>query len=160
MHKQFSSCEIVEIAIQIEKNGKEFYAELAKKADKKDLKKAFEGLVVAESDHIKTFEGIFNATCSYEPREVYPEDYFAYMNALAKQYIFTQKDKNRKLGQNVNTFEEAIQIGIQFEKDSILLYAELKRIVPEEEINRIDKLIEEEKKHLIILCDLIGGCAE
>ncbi|MBD3380040.1 MAG: hypothetical protein GF408_06235 [Candidatus Omnitrophica bacterium] len=158
MADSFSACEIVELGIQIEKNGKEFYMALAGKTGEPEARKAFKELAEAEEQHISVFEKIFKGACDYEPREAYPEEYFAYMNALASQYVFTRKGKGAEVAGSVSDYAEGITLGIGFEKDSILFYQEMKNMVPESDRGLVERLISEEKEHLSRLCSLKGGC--
>jgi len=156
MEKKFSGCEIVELGIHIEENGRDFYSTLARKTHNPQAVAIFEYLAGEEEKHIDTFRKIHAITCSYEPKEAYPEEYFAYMNSLASQYVFTQKNKGGKIAMGVKDYNEGIDLGIQFEKDSIHFYEEIKKIVPDKEKELIDQLISEERKHLKQLCDLKG----
>jgi rubrerythrin len=90
----------------------------------------------------------------YEPPEAYPGEYFAYMNALASSYVFTQKDKGEEAAKNTKNDEEAIGLGIGFEKESILFYVGMKKVVPEHDHKVIDELIMQEQSHLEQLSDL------
>ena len=157
MDKRFSSCEIVEMSIQIEKNGKDFYSAIAGKTEEPEVKKVFTYLAGEEEKHIEVFKGIFASTCDLSPEGAFPEDYFAYMNALAGQYVFTKKNKGAELAGSVGSRDEGIDVGITFEKDSILFFEEVKKAVPEKDRAAIDLLIEEEKKHLKQLLDLKSG---
>lgn len=154
MNKHFSGCEIVELGIQIEVNGRDFYTELSKAADDPDLRKVFEELARQEDDHIAAFKNIFSSTCEYEPKGAYPEEYFAYMNAMAGDHVFTQKGKGTEIAKSVKDNKEGIELGIGFEKDSILFYEEMKKYIPEKDASLVDKIIGEEKKHLKRLQEL------
>ncbi|MFH1847555.1 MAG: ferritin family protein [Candidatus Omnitrophota bacterium] len=160
MAEKFSGCEIVELAVQIEQNGKEFYSELIKKTDNSKIAEILGYLAEEENNHIDTMKEISGSMCDYNPPEAYPDEYFAYMKALASQYIFTQKDKGSDIAYNIRGYQEGIDMGIQFEKDSILFYEEMKKLVPEKGKELVGKVILEEKGHLTKLCDLRGGCED
>ena len=158
MDKSFSACELVELAIQIEKNGKDFYSKLGGLADNSESRKVFEYLANAEDKHITIFEKIFKKACDYSSEGAYPEEYFTFMKSLASDYIFTQANKGEEVAQRVKTFKEAVELGIEFEKESILFYEEMKKLVPEESRGVVDKVIEEEREHFEKLCKMKGGC--
>ncbi|MFH1877733.1 MAG: ferritin family protein [Candidatus Omnitrophota bacterium] len=160
MDRYFSACEIVEMGIQIEKNGADFYNGLADMAKNPEARAVFEHLAQAEERHIEVFQRISSDNCRYEPEGAYPDEYFSYMNALAGQYVFTRKDKGAELARTVKSYEEGIKLGINMEKDSILFYEEMRRIIPDSDRHLIDGLIAEEKKHLRELCELKGGCSD
>ncbi|MBD3296419.1 MAG: hypothetical protein GF392_03540 [Candidatus Omnitrophica bacterium] len=158
MAAKYSACEIVELAIQIEENGKRFYSDIKEMTDSSDAKEAFDHLAKAEDDHLKVFRDIFKGACDYSPEGAYPDEYFSFMNSLASEYIFTGKEKTGALSSGAKNYAEALELGIKMEKDSILFYQEMKKMVPGDSRATIDRIIREEKEHFRKLCDLKGGC--
>jgi len=154
MANVFGGSEIVEMGIQIEKNGKDFYDTLINQSKNKKAKEIFNYLAKEEEKHIAVFQKILDSAQKYEPPESYPGEYFAYMNALASDYVFTQKDKGNEIAKKTKNDKEAIELGIKFEKDSILFYEGMKKVVPERQQNIIDELIAQEKSHLLKLSEL------
>ena len=158
MADKFSGCEIAEIGVQIEKNGMEFYSELAKMTDNPKAKEVFGYLAEAETRHMEVFRKVHGTFCAYDPGGAYTDEYFAYLNAIAGQYVFTQKDRGVETARSVKNYQDGIDLGISLEKDSILFYLMVREMVPENERALVDAVISEEKKHLVDLCDLKGGC--
>lgn len=156
MKKAFVAEEIVEIGIQIEINGKDFYDVVAKKSKDKKAKEIFKYLSGEELKHIGVFRDILGAVKQYYPKEAYPQEYFAYMNSIASGHIFTQKDKGKETAKSVKNEIEAVNLGIRFEKESIIFYEEMKKIIPEKEIKPLEGLIREEEKHLADLTNIKG----
>jgi len=152
----FSPAEVVEMGIKIEENGKSFYDTVAKKSKNKNAQKVFELLATEEGNHIKRFEVILSQVKKYEPPEAYTEDYFSYIKSLSSEYVFTNKDKGEETARSAKTDKEALELGIGFEKQSILFYEEMKKFVLEGEQKIVSKLLEEEKEHLRKLNDLVG----
>jgi rubrerythrin len=150
----FAGSEIVEIGIQIEKNGRDFYNVLVGKSKSDKAKEIFKFLAQEEEKHILIFQGILEKTEKYEPPESYPGEYFAYMNSLASEYVFTKKDKGKEIAERTKSDGEAADLGIGFEKDSIIFYGGMKRVVPEYEHKLVDELIMQEQNHLRKLVDL------
>ena len=159
MPKKFSACELVDIAIQIEKNGRDFYSALAGKSKDPSVVEIFKYLSNDENQHIADFKKMFNSVCNYEPEGAYPEEYFAYMNTLAGQYVFTEEGKGKKMAEETKSMDEGINMAMALEKDSVLFYEEMKKNVPEKSIGFVDKIIGEEKKHITKLYELKGGNA-
>jgi rubrerythrin len=157
MSNTFSACEVIELSIQIEKNGREFYSELALRTDNAKAIAMFEYLAAQEEKHIDTFKEMFADACDYNPAGAYPEEYFAYMSSLSSSYVFTQKDKGKAVAAGVKDYNEGVDLGISFEKESILFYAAMKEVVPEKDRDKVDAIIREEKKHLRQLCEFKGG---
>ncbi len=153
----FSASEIAEIGIQIEKNGSDFYEVLAKQSKSKKAQDIFGYLKEQEQEHVVVFQKILDTVNKYEPKEAFPQEYFAYMNALASNYVFTQKDKGRQIAKSVKSDKEAISLGLGFEKDSVVFYEGMKKAVPADQHDTLDKLIMQEKDHIRQLHELEGG---
>jgi rubrerythrin len=144
----FAGSEVVELGIQIERNGKDFYEALAVQFKNPKVSESFSFLAREEEKHIAVFQGILKKTAQYEPPQSYPGEYLAYMNALASDHIFTQKDKGKTTAQGIKTDKDAVDMALGFEKDSIIFYEGMKRIVPAYEQKIIDELIIQEQAHL------------
>ncbi|MBU1127605.1 MAG: ferritin family protein [Candidatus Omnitrophica bacterium] len=148
MGDSFSGSEIVEIGIQIEINGRDFYKKMAEKTKNQSVRDIFQALSEEEEEHITTFQKILNSVHEYEPRGAYPDEYFAYMNALAGGHVFTKEHTASSIAENTAKDIDAVDIGIIFEEESITFYEEMKMIVPANDQELLVQLIEQEKKHL------------
>ncbi len=144
----FSGSEIIELGIQIEINGRDFYRALKGKAADIKLRRVFDFLSGEEEKHIKIFQEILkdffpdaNAMAGFD-------EYFAYMNSLAKSYVFTRKDAGEKAAREIKDERDGIKKAMGFEKESIAFYEGMKKIVPEKEGSSVDLLISQEKIHL------------
>ncbi len=157
MGERFSASEIVQIGIQIEKNGKDFYTVITGSSQREKIKEVFRFLAKEEEKHIRTFSDILSCFEKYEPSEAYTDEYFAYLKALSDTYLFTKENKGKEIAGNIKDDIEAIDLGIGFEKESILLYLEMKNLVWEEGKIIIDRLIEEERGHLRKLMEIKEG---
>jgi len=150
----FAASEIVELGIQIEKNGRDFYSVLCRQAKNIPAAELFKFLAGEEERHIKVFQGLLEKTEKYEPPQIYADEYFAYMNALAGEYVFTQSNKGEEMAKRIKTDKEAVDMGIGFEKDSIIFYEGMKKAVPEYSLPVVEELIQQEQGHLRQLTDL------
>lgn len=154
MGNVFAGSEIVEMGIQIENNGRDFYNILAGRSKDKKAADLFKYLAAEEEGHIAVFKKILGALHRYEPQEAYPGEYFEYMNALASDYVFTKKDAAKDVAGRIKSEKEALDMGIGFEKDSIIFYGGMKKAVPTEELKAVDQLISQENSHLKKLIDM------
>lgn len=148
MGNLFSGSEVVELGVQIEKNGKDFYDAVIEKSKSNKAKKIFQYLSGEEAKHIVTFKSILESVKKYEPPESYPGEYFAYMNALAGDYVFTQKGKGKEVAEKAKGDKDAVALGIKFEKDSVIFYEHMKDVVPDDEHEVVNELITQELGHL------------
>lgn len=150
----FSGSEIVEIGVQIEKNGYDFYHSLLGQSKSPKAKELFAFLADEEQRHIKVFQKILAGLEGYQPAESYPGEYFAYMSTLAQGYVFTKEGKGLEIARGVTDEKQAIDLGVGFEKDSIVFYEGMKKVVPKDDLKVIDQLIAQEQNHLKILLEL------
>jgi len=142
--------EVYQIAIKIEENGVKFYSSWSKKVKDKKLKNIFLALSNAEVEHKKTFEKMLKEIETYEPKEIYPEEYFQYLRAYADGLIFDTKEIEKKAKQ-IKSVSKALDFAIGKEKDSILYYQEVKNIIPPHQIKELEKIINEERRHFFDL---------
>lgn len=152
----FAGSEIIEIGVQIEKNGRDFYDTLSRQTKNSKAKEMFVYLKGEEEKHVLVFQGLLDKVEKYEPPESYPGEYFAYMNSLASNYVFTQKDVGESLAKKITSDSQAIDTGISHEKDSVVFYEGMKQVVPEHDHKIIEEIIEQEEGHLKILLELKG----
>jgi rubrerythrin len=150
----FAGSEVVELGIQIERNGLDFYSTLAKQTKNESARGLFQYLANEEEKHIKAFQGILDKNEKYEPQGLDADDYFAYMNALAEECVFTKENEGKEIAKKIKSDKEAVDIGIGFEKDSIIFYEGIKKVVPEFDYKILDELIIQEQNHLRQLSDL------
>lgn len=143
----FSISEILDIAIQSEENGIDFYTKIAEKFKSSSLKEIFEFMIKEEKNHKKFFQKLFLSINSREPTGVFTDEYFSYLNAMVKERLFSNNSVI-DVTANVKNKDDAVNIGIQAEKDSILFYEAFCDTLPEREKKFLLKIISEEKCHL------------
>ena len=150
----FAASDIVEVAIRIEENGINFYKFAEQIARQEDAKKLFSQLAQAEAAHKRTFEKFFADMEKYNPPEQYAGEYSAYLrNYVDNNLIFTKEIMDRQLAKVTDTVG-AFEFAMQRELDSVLYYHEIKNMVPAAQHEAIDKIIEEERRHYTMLCDM------
>jgi len=154
MEKTFSATDIVEIAIEIEKNGRTFYTEFSKKLKEEKAKDFFLYMSEEEADHEKKFKEILSSVMKHEPCESYSQDYFAYFNAIAQDCIFNDAQELKERFSRVESARGAIDFSIGIEKDSILIYESMKKMVPDKDKPLIEEIISQEKEHVLKLWNL------
>ncbi|MBP7087870.1 MAG: ferritin family protein [Candidatus Omnitrophica bacterium] len=151
MSKDFSPQEILKIAIRVEENGKNLYQSLEDKAKKDELKALWRYLKEQEKIHRQTFQEMLDNIKDYVIYEFNPGEYQAYLRAIASEYIFTQELVERKIKEGFGSDSEALKFGIFIEKESILTYTALKEYITTDKQSVLDKIIDEEKWHLVKL---------
>ncbi|MFH1421135.1 MAG: ferritin family protein [Planctomycetota bacterium] len=154
MADRYASSEIVEMGIQIEKNGMKFYNWAADTAKSNELKDVFRFLAKQEESHIKVFSGILSEIKNYEPKEAFTDEYYSYLRLLAGDHIFTKANTGEEIAAKIHTDIDALSMAIKFEKESVLFYYEIKNLVIDDSKKAIDKLIEQEQEHFSKLSKL------
>jgi len=146
----FRPSEFFQFAIRIEENGEKFYRGMADTLDNKEVKELFSALADEEVKHKLTYEEMVSNIEEYEPFESYPGEYFAYLRAYADNHIFTPDKLKEEMGK-IKDAASALKFAIDRELDSILYYQEVKKLLPENQRNVIDKIIDEERRHFVKL---------
>ena len=154
MSSLFKVSEVVELAVLIETNGEEFYNSLKESARDQQTREVFAYLAEEERKHRDIFERMEKSLEKYQPVESYSGEYAAYIKALADDNVFTRKDVGGDLAGKATSSQEAVDMALKFEKDSVLFFEGMRRFVPEREQKTIDQLIDEEKKHILRLKEL------
>lgn len=157
MSNTYNALEVSQMAINMEKHGHEYYLKAAQKAEGAKAKEIFLRLAGEEKKHIELFTDIYeilSETVKFDSSYLFDETVSAYLQYLVDEAVF----KNEELGRvtNLDNPKEILFEGINAEKNSILFYNEmLKAINNSETINVLDIIIEEEKKHILQLTDMI-----
>lgn len=155
-YENFSDAEALKIAMNIEEEGLEFYSLLMKSAKDDKAKDIFSELASAEKKHFALFQKMYLELTSPANPVQGCEDYTVdlYLKDLVDTGIFTKKGAAKRIVAEIKTDIDALRIGIQAEKDSILYYTEAAKNTKHEGGKKaFEQLIYEEKKHLKILAE-------
>jgi rubrerythrin len=153
----FSGSELLEIAMGIERNGMAFYQALADKTGKRDVKDIYTYLAGEEKKHLDTFQGMSDSLGQVKLPETYTEEYMLYLKSLVDSAVFSNVTEAQQKAGKMSNEIEALDTGIQAEKDSILFYMELQNLVRERDRKVVLNIVDEEKKHLRQLSELKRG---
>ncbi|MBO8161202.1 MAG: ferritin family protein [Thermosipho sp. (in: Bacteria)] len=132
--------ELLGVALKIEGAGYSYYTKLAQKSSDK-VRALFEELANDERTHAKTFEEIIK---EYEDKNLgnLNEEEIGYATTYAQEIIFPKLNDDSI----PSTLRDALKKAIEVEKDSIIFYTDIQALIPE--LKLLEKIIEEEKKHL------------
>lgn len=165
----FNADEVFRIAIEIEKNGITFYQKATEFLQDQNLKQVFMELKDEEEKHhaalremrAKLPESARRST-DYDPvddvQRKADEETNQYIRTMADINVFGKDENVRKLIYELQHVEDALRLGIQFEKDSIVFYMIL-RDLTEEDKGRgfVNDIIAQEAQHLKSLCRELGN---
>ncbi|MBU2103231.1 MAG: ferritin family protein [Candidatus Omnitrophota bacterium] len=150
----FNPEEILRIAITVETNGKALYGTLEANAREEKIKETWRYLKEQEGVHQKIFQEMLDKGGDFIVAEFNPGEYDAYMRAIASEYVFTQNMVSKKVKEGFVSDMEAVDFGIYVEKESILTYSALRAYILPVKQAVIDKVIDEERKHLVDLTNI------
>lgn len=151
----FTAGELYDIGVGIEKNGAAYYEALSRATGDETLKGIYSGLASMERHHIEVFQSL-RAGAGSGPvvPPVDEEEYGAYLKALIDSSVFTDDKVAMEMAKNADGPGEALQLALGAEKDSILFYTEMRDMVPQRERDAVERIINEERKHVRELSEL------
>ena len=152
---EYNAFEIFQMGVEIEKNGKKFYNACAQSVANPGVKKLCVELSGWEDQHVALFEKLQNDLPQTARSEtVYDPDneLGMYLKAAADSHIFLLNKDMAALASTLKTPMDILSMALSFEKDSVVLYTGMVRMVPphwgQASLNAI---INEELKHIVII---------
>jgi rubrerythrin len=152
--ERFSVTEAVEMAVQTERLGYQFYKEMAGKfKDNKRLADLFTTLANKERAHERIFEELKDTVVEAEPEGW--EEAQNYFRAMMQSEFFMGKGKSLPSMKNIRSLEDAVDFALGFEKETLLYYLGLRGAVSD--TKAVDDIIEEERSHIAWLNGFKGS---
>lgn len=147
---KYSIDEIMEMAIQTETLGYQFYTGMAEKF-KKDagLAALFTTLASKEKTHERTFSNLKDSVSKNGTEPVQWEEVTPYMRAFVESEFFLGRGKSLPTMDHLRTVQDVVKFALGFEKETLLYFMELRSIVKEKAV--VDAVIDEEKSHIVWL---------
>jgi rubrerythrin len=146
----FTIDEIIEMAIQTERIGSQYYTSMAKQfKNDAGLAALFTTLAAKEQTHEKAFGELRGLVAKSGTESQDWEDVTKYLRAIVASEFFFGKGTALPAMDHIKTGKDAVKFAIGFEKETFLFYQELRRIVREQEI--VDEILNEEKGHIMWL---------
>lgn len=152
--------ELAEIAMNIEKNGLLFYTELAAKSQEENVKEVFSFMAGEEKEHYAIFNKLKEKLTAYGVMEPFEDEYKGYIQELVDNNVFSKDIDAAKLADGLTDPIEAINLALNFEKDSVIFFLQFRKVVPEEEKFVVEELIAEENHHINRLLVMRKAIAE
>lgn len=143
MGETFVLGDLMRTLIRLEEQGNGLYTALVEKQTVDEVKKLFALLADQELKHKKLYEKMSG---ELEEVSAISEEYKAYVDVLLKDTIAFLSNPL-----NAQNHEEAFETAVRLEKDTLLLLSELKQIVPRSAHDLIERVQEEERKHLQLI---------
>ena len=151
----FSGDEIIQMAVKTEETGYTFYQSAAQNAKSDKLKDLFDYLAKAELRHKETYLGL-KGMIEESPQGV-PVDWDElglYIKSMIDSSFFLGGDKSINMASKASGDKEAIDFALAFEKDTLLFFYQLLDLLKTKDKPVVEKVIEEEKKHIQQLSEI------
>lgn len=140
--------EVIKFAIGLEEEGEQFYRHHAA-SYAGEVRSIFLKLANDEVEHANFFKGLSSQLEQNEDNSyLFDQDVTRYLKDLAKETAFSRDIR-------VSSLIEAIEEGLKTEKSTVIFYDNLAKHASGETLDMLLRLREEEKKHVIILQDLL-----
>jgi rubrerythrin len=150
--------EVLEWALEIERNGEIFYNAVAAESTDPEVKALFEDLAAQERIHYATFQRMLAASpADGLPISLDYDEYDEYLRALLDARLFTGPEKGLTMAQAAEDRTTALQGAVGLEKDALLFFYDLREMVSGGERQTVSRIIREEKSHLHRLVKMLKG---
>lgn len=149
----FSNIDALKIALNIEKDGYDFYAAAATKTTDAKTKKIFLMLANEEKKHLslirKIQDDLIDPVTYFISDEAVVEDY---LRRIIETKIFNKTDDIDTVIKEIKTDKDAIRIAMQAEKDSLDFFTRMAELTRDNEgQNTFRQLARSEEYHLMEL---------
>lgn len=141
----FTIQEIIELAIQLERNGEKFCREALKKDIDSELADMFRWMAEEESKHIEWFERLKRTVPVMSKESQMEKMSRAVLSGILGDQRFSLSDMDSK---QISDVDDLVAKLIEFENDTVLFYEMIRTAVNDEQtLKYLDKIIQEEKQH-------------
>jgi rubrerythrin len=149
----FNASEILEMAVEIERNGQNFYKRAAQIVGNPEVKEFLLDLANMEVKHEKIFREMKEELAKKEVSVPDPDNEASlYLQAMADENVFDLRTDLSKKLQGKETIEQIFKMAVHVEKDSIAYYVGMKDYVDEnDDKEKVNRIIKEERGHIFAL---------
>jgi len=148
--------EILDLAIQMEHQGIAFYQACAKASFGPPVVLVFEHLITAEEHHARIFAEMKTGLRQEAGSEEHFHEVRDYLEKLISHRMSPETKRALEIVPEIADAVEAVEIAIEFEKKSVLLYSALNQLIGPAEKEIIERIIAEEHTHIHRLVDLLN----
>jgi len=154
----FSVHEIIDIAVQLEKNGEKIYRNAQKLTNDISLKDLLGWIAAEEITHAEWLTELRSDLEQDEDHHLVTEMSQALVTDFVGERAFSLDEVNFS---QIEDTKGLIKIFIGFEEDTIIFLETLKSFITDEEtIEKLDQIISEEKVHIEKFQELLPGISE
>ena len=145
----FSMGEIIDMAIQIEKNGERIYRKALEKMSDPSLASLLRYLADEEVEHAKWFSEMKPTIKETTDDSPLAEKGKSILRGLLGGQAFSLGDADFS---EIDRVQSLLKLAIEFERDTVLFYEMIRSFIEDKEtLDQLDTIIEEEHRHAEVL---------
>jgi len=149
----FTIGEIIDLAVQVERNGEALYRNAMAKVPNKDLQSLLLWLADQETDHAKWFRALGETVRSVPGDPELEEMGRGIFRSILGDQTFSLREVDFT---KVSKIGDLLEKAIEFEKDTVLLYEMLGGFIDDQKtLRHLESIIREEKHHVKVLGDFV-----
>ena len=153
----FSAGEIIDLAIQIERNGEKVYRDALQKISNHPLSSLLEWLADQEAEHATWFSNLKLAITEAPVDTDLEEMGKTMLQRVLGDQTFSLTDVDFS---KIDQIEGLIKLAIEFERDTVLFYEMIESFIDDEQtMDHLKKIIHEEERHAQVLEELLESGA-
>lgn len=136
-------------ALEVERSGQACYADMRARTDDPELQKLLDWLASEEARHVEVFTGMFQKVVR-EPGSM-PEPSAAdqsYLRVIMNSVVFDGPEAGIKRARSAREPVQMLRFAMQFERDAMLYWLKLFKLVGEKERLVLADLIRQEEQHM------------
>lgn len=150
----FQAAEVLDMAIEIERQGLAFYQGCAAARASEQVADVFAYAAEQERQHIERFATMKRDLDEYTVPESYPGETLSYLRGFLSHRVFSSVDEASCSAEAIEDEMEAVDMAIELERSTIGFYSGIKQIVRDSEKSVIDEILAEEHRHIRRLLEL------
>lgn len=154
----FSAAEMVDMAVQLEQNGQAFYLAAALRAEQPEVQRLLEHLAAQEKHHENVLRKLRPEEKEHRPGQEYAGQKSAYIQALLEERLLPSDEVVEQVLPRLGSDSELLEFALGFEKDTILLYFEMRHLLGDDDKPVMEEIIAEERTHVERLRGLCKLC--
>jgi rubrerythrin len=151
----FEIAEIIDLALQIEKNGEKIYRNALKRVTNPAVHTLLQRLADEELDHVEWFSSLKQKIKSTTDDPELMEMGKTILDSVLGDQSFSLKDVDFS---KIDRIDDLMKMAMEFERDTILFYEMIRQLIDNtEELDHLDKIIAEENQHVQHFQDMLNS---
>lgn len=147
--QKLTARDIIRIALDVEQTGMHSYREMKQATQDQELNKLLSYLENEEKEHVSIFSKMFKDV-EINPATM-PDPSLAdlsELDSILKSTVFESPQAGIKRAKEAKTPIDILKLSLQFERDAMLFWIKLNKLVSDSDRHLIQKLIIQENKHV------------